>query len=216
MTSFGVMLILGLLISHKSVQSEELKLACDGALVDQDADGRWDSVTGGNGGGLEMCVGYRFVEANAVIVEFELPNHSAKLDSAIFSMAANGKYGTYPEDEPQIVPAGRVWVSWGSSADGTLDMSDIDAMDDGETSMKLGLFPAEGVPLSAGKRLSLDITHGIQEAIEGGGEYVSIIVVSESPLSETAAWRWRTSEFGEKYGRQNAPKLSIAFEAEPQ
>lgn len=189
------------------------ELEADGVLIDTNLDDTYDAVSQGGSDGFELSVGNRFGKAQATVVEFALPTNVKDVKSATFSLVPNGKHGTYPNEHPERAPDATLYVYWGKTAEGKITEADLSAASKPnaqESRVDAGPFIEQGTPLSAGGRFPKDVTKQVQQAVTDGAAWIGFCIVTDNLPDHTACWRWRSSEFADRHGKQYAPQLEIA------
>jgi hypothetical protein len=184
----------------------------DGVLSGSKAGEVMDKVTAtvldGNGQVLEIKSGTIWKATYKAVFEFKLPiTEGMSADSiakAVLALKSNGGNGCYP-DKGASVPETVIFAYLEPEANGMIELTDD------KTGTSLGALLPKDTSLPM-KGVKLDVTEAVKKAVAAKSSHIGfrIETVPEQD-SPGFAWRWRTSEFGKKFGKGHAPKLTLDF-----
>lgn len=180
--------------------------AGDGMLVDSNNDGIADKVSSSvldSKGAMEANSGHIWKQSCKAIFEFKLPKDKVgDVKKATLVLNVNGKHGTHP-DKAGAGPECDIWYYTGKNANGAVELTDEAGGN------KLGTAVKQGHKAPGNRKIKIDVTAAVKDAIGQKAVFVGFRIQKSATKGPDGAWRWRTSEFGQKYGKQITPTLII-------
>ena len=188
-------------------------LQAGGNVIDTNQDGIFDTVKTGENQGMEWHIGRGFLGPVVTVMEFKLPENwqgkTIKVLDASLNLSANGKYGTHPDNKPELATDCVLYIYTGKQADGKITVEDVQDEHGKTVGTEAGLFIESQTPLKAGRIFTSDVTEILQKVIEEKSPAVGFRLVSKTLPDSIAYWRWRSPIFAQKYGKNYAPALKI-------
>ncbi len=185
----------------------DLVPAADGDLIGSSKDNIYDKVSSSindSKSPIELKVGEVWGNNRKVILEFILPESikGREIKSATLHLWPNGKFGHFPDTEG-AGPESRMYYYTGSNVDEKVSKEDNDG------GMLIGTVLAKDLKLTSKKGVVLDVLVAVDEAVKNNAEGVGFRIERLPESEKNIAWRFRSSEFGQKYGANFSPYLLI-------
>ena len=179
--------------------------AGDGNLIDTNGDKIADEAAStvlNSKSVMEVNSGHIWKQTRKAIFEFKLPKEVPDVKKATLVLNVNGKYGTHP-DKPGAGPECDLWYYTGENANGAVELAD-DAV-----GKKVGKLIEKGAAVGKSRQVKVDVTVAVNEAMEKKSVFIGFRIQKSETKSPDGVWRWRTSEFGQKYGKKLTPTLIL-------
>lgn len=180
--------------------------AGDGVLYDTDKDGIMDKAVSTvldvkePDAAKTAITGWAWKSNHEAIFEFQLPEKfkGKKVTKATLILTSNGTaHGTTPDIE--------VFYYLAPQANGAVEPSDA-------TGTSLGILSRAGTKIDSKNPAKLNVTKAVVKAAGTDSEFIGFRLASASKVDDRKAVIWRTSEFGEAYGKNYIPALLINIE----
>lgn len=141
------------------------------------------------------------------VFEFKVPQkiQSEKITKAILTICLNWAYDMDKKTKGKG-PELEVWGYFDKNADGKVMLNDYNA------GKSLNITIKRDCTFKQKRYLELDITKFVKTALKNKAEYIALRFDPKrtQPIEKVKMWTWRSSEFGEKFGKKFVPTLKIS------